>query len=83
MSLYSTSKSSGLIINSGEMLTEIVPIYEGYIISDCINRFPAGGYDLTKKFMEKYKKDFEENNVCNKYYMGQKINSRVEKNMKI
>ena len=76
MSLYSTSKSSGLIINSGEMLTEIVPIYEGYIISDCINRFPVGGYDLTKKFMEKYKKDFEENNVCNKYYMGQKIKEK-------
>lgn len=76
MSLYSTSKSSGLMINSGEMLTEIVPIYEGYIISDCINRFPVGGYDLTKKFMEKYNKDFEENNVCNKYYMGQKIKEK-------
>ena len=76
MALYSTSKTSGLIINSGEISTEIVPIYEGYIISDCINSFPIGGYELTKKFMEKYKNEFEINNVCNKYYMGQKIKEK-------
>ena len=76
MSLYSTSKSSGLVINSGEMFTEIVPIYEGYIISDCINKYPVGGYHLTKKFMEKYKNDFDLYNVCNQYYMGQKIKEK-------
>lgn len=76
MTLYSTSKTSGLIVNSGEISTEIVPIYEGFIISDCINSFPIGGYELTKKFMEKYRNDFEINNVCNKYYMGQKIKEK-------
>ena len=76
MTLYSTSKTSGLIVNSGEISTEIVPIYEGFIISDCINNFPIGGYELTKKFMEKYRNDFEINNVCNKYYMGQKIKEK-------
>ena len=76
MSLYSTSKSSGLIVNSGEISTEIVPIYEGYIISNCINKFMIGGYHLTQKFMEKYKNEFEMYNVCNKYYMGQKIKEK-------
>ena len=76
MTLYSTAKTSGLIVNSGEIHTEIVPIYEGYIICDCINTFPIGGYELTKTFMEKYKKEFEINNVCNKYYMGQKIKEK-------
>ena len=76
MSLYSTSKSSGLIINSGEMYTEIVPIYEGYIISNCINKFPIGGYHLTQRFIEKYKNDFEMFNVSNKYYMAQKIKEK-------
>ena len=76
MSLYSTSKTSGLIVNSGEMSTVIVPIYEGYIISDCINKFPIGGNILTKKFVEKYKKDFDLYNVCNQFYMGQKIKEK-------
>ena len=76
MSLYSTSKTSGLIVNSGEMSTEIVPIYEGYIISDNINQFPIGGNILTKKFVEKYKKDFDLYNVCNHFFMGQKIKEK-------
>ena len=76
MALYSTEKTSGLIVNSGEMSTEIVPIYEGYIISDCINEFPIGGYEITKNFVEKYKNDFEVNDVCNKYYMAQKIKEK-------
>ena len=76
MTLYSTGKTSGLIVNSGEIFTEIVPIYEGYIISGSINKFGIGGYILTKNFMEKYRNDFEMNNVCNKYYMGQKIKEK-------
>ena len=76
MTLYTTSKTSGLIVNSGEMTTEIVPIYEGYIISDCVKYFPISGYHLTKTFIDKYKKDFELYNVCNKYYMGQKIKEK-------
>ena len=73
MTLFSTSKTSGLIVNSGEITTEIIPIYEGYIISDGISEFPFAGYELTKRFMEKYKNDFELNNVNNHYYMAQKI----------
>ena len=76
MTLYATSKTSGIIVNSGEMSTEIVPIYEGYIMSDCINNFPIGGSHLTKEFINKYKNDFELYNVCNKYYMGQKIKEK-------
>ena len=74
--LFSYGKTSGLIVNSGEMSTEIVPIYEGYIISDCINKFPIGGNILTKKFVEKYKNDFDLYNVCNQFYMGQKIKEK-------
>ena len=76
MTLYATSKTSGIIVNSGEMSTEIVPIYEGYIMSDCINNFPIGGSHLTKEFINKYKNEFELYNVCNKYYMGQKIKEK-------
>ena len=76
MSLFSTSQTSGVIVNSGDIFTEIVPIYEGYIISDCIKKFPIGGYELTKKFMEKYSNDFELYNVCNHYYMGQTIKEK-------
>ena len=73
MTLYSTSKTSGLIVDSGEMSTEIVPIIEGYIISQGICNFPIGGHQLTKKFENVYKDIFDINYVSNQYWMAQKI----------
>ena len=73
MTLYSTSKTSGLVLDSGAMTTEIVPIIEGYIISQGICNFPISGHQLTKRFENTYKDLFDINNVCNHYWMAQKI----------
>ena len=73
MTLYSTSKTSGLVLDSGAMTTEIVPIIEGYIISQGICNFPISGHQLTKRFENTYKDIFDINNVCNQYWMAQKI----------
>ena len=73
MALYSTSKTSGLVVNSGEISTEIVPIIEGYIISQGIYNFPIAGKELTKKFENVYKDIFDINYVSNHYWMAQKI----------
>jgi len=73
MTLYSTSKTSGLIVDSGEISTEIVPIIEGYIISQGICNFPIGGCQLTKRFANVYQDIFDMYNVCNQYWMAQKI----------
>lgn len=73
MSLYSTSKTSGLIVNSGEIETCIVPIYQGYIIPVGINTSPLAGKTLTKKFENKYKNIFDINNVNNHFWMAKKI----------
>ena len=76
MTLYSTSKTSGLIVQSGEMSTEIVPIIEGYIISQGICNFPISGHQLTNKFGNVYKDIFDINNVSNHYWMAQKIKEK-------
>ena len=76
MTLYSTSKTSGLIVQSGEMSTEIVPIIEGYIISQGICNFPISGHQLTDKFGNVYKDIFDINNVSNHYWMTQKIKEK-------
>ena len=73
MTLYSTSKTSGLVVQSGETTTEIVPIIEGYIISQGICNFPISGHQLTNKFENAYRDIFDINNVSNSYWMAQKI----------
>lgn len=76
MTLYSTSKTSGLVVQSGEMTTEIVPIIEGFIISQGICNFPISGHEITKTFENVYKDIFDINNVCNQYWMAQKIKEK-------
>ena len=73
MTLYSTSKTSGLVVDSGEVSTEIVPIIEGYIISQGICNFPIAGHELTKRFENIYKDIFDINYVNNHYWMAKKI----------
>ena len=76
MTLYSTSKTSGLVVQSGEMTTEIVPIIEGFIISQGICNFPISGHEITKRFENAYKDIFDINNVSNQYWMAQKIKEK-------
>ena len=76
MILYSTCKTSGLIVQSGEMSTEIVPLIEGYIISQGISNITISGYQLTNKFRNVYKDIYDINNASNHYWMAQKIKEK-------
>ena len=71
MTLYSTSKTNGLVVQCGEITTEIVSIIEGYIISQGIYNFPISGHQLTNKFENVYRDIFVINNVSNSYWMSQ------------
>lgn len=48
LSLYSSGKTTGLVVESGAGVTHTVPIYEGYPIPYCIRSMPYGGKDLTE-----------------------------------
>ena len=76
MTLYSTSKTSGLVVESGEMTTEIVPIIENYVITDGISAFPIAGREITKRLEIEYKNLLHVNNVDNHYWMSQRIKEK-------
>ena len=48
LSMFSTGKTSGLVVDSGEELTYCVPIYEGYSFDTSIEKEELGGADLTR-----------------------------------
>ena len=54
MTLYSTAKTSGLIINSGEIINEIVPIYEGYVIQSRDKNYFKARKELTNQLLKFY-----------------------------
>lgn len=48
LALYSTGKTTGLAINSGEGVTSVVPIYETFTVNIAKKRMEIGGGDLTQ-----------------------------------
>ena len=47
LSLYASGKITGIVLDSGEGLTQIVPIYEGFIIDNCYLKSNLAGKYLT------------------------------------
>jgi actin, other eukaryote len=48
LSLFSTGRTSGLVVECGESRSYIVPVYEGFPLYHALNKNRIGGKDLTK-----------------------------------
>lgn len=52
LSLFSTGRTRGLVVESGEGITQAVPVFEGYAVPHAIFKMEVAGADITRKVMK-------------------------------
>ena len=55
-SLYASGRTTGLVVDVGHGVTNVVPVCEGYAIPRAIRRMNLGGTDLTD-YMQRMLRD--------------------------
>ncbi|CAM6001756.1 unnamed protein product [Sphagnum balticum] len=55
-SSFATGRSTGIVLDSGDGVTHVIPVYEGYSLAHSCERMDLGGRDVTAHLQQLLKK---------------------------
>ena len=67
LSIYSAGKFTGFVVDSGDIITNLVPVFDGFSLPCGITKFKIAGRDLTEYM------------ITLLYYKGVRLNTTAEK----
>jgi len=76
LSLFSTGRTRGLVVESGEGLTSAVPVFEGYAIPHAIFKMDVAGQDITYQ-VQKLMQDSEGASYACDFRVMQQLKEKV------
>jgi actin len=59
LDLFATGRTRGLVVDSGDGLTCVVPVFEGYALPHAIRKMPLAGTDITNFILQKLSADLK------------------------
>jgi len=57
LSLFSTGKTTGMVVECGEGVSYAVPVFEGYAMPHAIHKLDIAGRDITDELIRQIKED--------------------------
>ena len=57
LSLFSTGKTTGMVVECGEGVSYTVPVFEGYAMPHAIHKLDLAGQDVTNELMRQLSED--------------------------
>lgn len=57
LSLFSTGKTSGIVVECGEGVSQTIPVFEGYALPHAIHKLDIAGQDITNSLITYLKND--------------------------
>lgn len=52
LALFSSGRTEGVVLDCGECVTQVVPVYDGYIIENAVKRVNWGGRQISEAMMK-------------------------------
>lgn len=77
LSLYATGRTTGVVCDSGDGVTQAIPVYQGFAIPHCMNRNDIAGREVTKFSKNLLREENNNHNILTDLEVVKDIKERV------